>query len=215
MFFRTSSTLHFEQVQSSRRPSPFRKFIARPGSSYYIQEVHTPFEPVRMNVVRTSLVWRRYQMKPYSHCSVMLMHSKCDTQLKIAGLVGTVLTRFSAWVTESKLILNKVEIEYVIYETKIRSVRAPPIELNIGDTLLKGNHSYKDLGTTLECLQTNNQIKPVTSTETFFKLSDNCTQTLTMNTTNNSIHHFTHSNQSTPQPPCTHYLFIKIQTVLY
>ena len=46
----------FEQVQNSGRPRLFTKFIARPGSSYYIQEICAQFEPVQTNVVKTSLV---------------------------------------------------------------------------------------------------------------------------------------------------------------
>ena len=47
---------HFDQVQSSGRRSLFRKFVAHPRSLYYVQEVRTQFEPIRTNVLRTSLV---------------------------------------------------------------------------------------------------------------------------------------------------------------
>ena len=41
-------------------PSPSRKFVAHPGSIDYIQKVCTQFDPVRTNVMRTSLVWWGY-----------------------------------------------------------------------------------------------------------------------------------------------------------
>ena len=52
---------NFEQVKSSGRPSPFRKFIASPEMLYCVHEVHTQFESVQMNIARTSLVWRGYK----------------------------------------------------------------------------------------------------------------------------------------------------------
>ena len=54
-FFRT-----FEQVQSFGHHSLFRKFVARPGSLYYVHSIRTQFEPIRKNVVWTSLVRRGY-----------------------------------------------------------------------------------------------------------------------------------------------------------
>ena len=47
----------FEQLQSAGRPSLFSKSIAHPGSLYYIQEVHTQFEPVLKKNTLWELVW--------------------------------------------------------------------------------------------------------------------------------------------------------------
>ena len=46
----------FDQVQHSGHPSPFKKFVAHPGSLFYVQEIRSQIVPVWANVVRTSLV---------------------------------------------------------------------------------------------------------------------------------------------------------------
>ena len=51
-----------EQVQSFGHPSPFRMFGAHRGSLYYVQAVCIQFEPIQTNVMRTSFVWRGYNL---------------------------------------------------------------------------------------------------------------------------------------------------------
>ena len=58
---------NIEQVQRSGSPSPFRKFVACPGSLYSVREVCTQLEPIQKNVVRTSLVWWGYDTTIHTH----------------------------------------------------------------------------------------------------------------------------------------------------
>ena len=53
-FFRIGS--EWDDWQTSLSRFKVLDVLARPGSSYYVQEVRTQFETIQTNVVRTSLV---------------------------------------------------------------------------------------------------------------------------------------------------------------
>ena len=69
---------------------------------------------------------------------------------KAAEIINSVMPKACIWFEENKLTVNLKKTEYMVFGTKDKLAKAPPIKIWLGGKELRRVESYKYLGTTLD-----------------------------------------------------------------